>query len=104
MATGLENKRVLITAGASGIGAATARQFLDEGSRVHVCDVNQNAIESFLESAPNATGSLADVSNEQAVENLFQSVEQELGGLDFLINCAGIAGPTLFVEDMDYEA
>lgn len=102
MATGLENKRVLVTAGASGIGAAAAAMFMASGSRVHICDVNETAIDAFLQANPTASGSVADVSDEGAVQSLFEIVRQELGGLDILINNAGIAGPTAFVENVDY--
>lgn len=100
--TGLSNRRVLITAGASGIGAATARQFVAQGARVHICDIDRAAVDGFLETMPAVGATLADVADEQAVERLFRTVEDELGGLDFLINCAGIAGPTACVEDIDY--
>ena len=102
MTSGLESKRVLVTAGASGIGAAAAAQFLASGSRVHICDVNEAAIDSFLKANPGATASACDVSDEAAVASLFGAVKEELGGLDILINNAGIAGPTAFTENIDY--
>ncbi|MBT4888785.1 MAG: SDR family oxidoreductase [Rhodospirillales bacterium] len=94
--------RVLITAGASGIGAATAKQFLDCGAHVHICDIDEAAVSRFLKENPTATGSITDVSNEQSVDELFETVQQELGGLDVLNNNAGIAGPTDPVEGVSY--
>ncbi len=102
MGGGLDNKRVLVTAGASGIGAAAAAMFLEAGSRVHICDVNEAAISEFISNHPGASGSVADVSDEGAVGSLFETVKGELGGLDILINNAGIAGPTDYVENVDY--
>ncbi|WP_027801697.1 SDR family oxidoreductase [Paraburkholderia dilworthii] len=98
--------RVLITGGASGIGLVIARAFIEAGARVHVCDVSQEAIDALV----NATGStelnritatLADVADREAVERVFADVHTELGGLDVLVNNAGIAGPTGGVEELD---
>jgi NAD(P)-dependent dehydrogenase (short-subunit alcohol dehydrogenase family) len=92
-ATGL---RVLVTAGASGIGLAIAQTFLEHGARVHVCDVDERALKAL----PKITHSRADVASLADVERLFHDVERELGGLDVLVNNAGIAGPTAKVEDI----
>jgi len=100
MANDMQGVRVIITAGAAGIGAATARMFMGRGAKVHVCDVDNYALAQFLDENPDATGGIADVSNEQEVENLFDSADEQLGGLDFMINNAGIAGPTALVQDM----
>jgi NAD(P)-dependent dehydrogenase (short-subunit alcohol dehydrogenase family) len=102
MSNGLENKRVLVTAGASGIGAAAAAMFKASGCKVHICDVNEAAVTEFLANNPGISGSVTDVSNESAVQSLFETVSAELGGLDILINNAGIAGPTAFVDEMDF--
>ena len=94
--------RVLITAGASGIGAATAKQFLDAGAKIHICDIDEAALSRFLSENPTATGSFADASNEQSVDALFETVKKELGGLDVLNNNAGIAGPTAPIQDIEF--
>ena len=98
-------QRVLITAGAGGIGKCLARTFGREGSRVHICDMNENALEQMLAANRGAiTGTIADVSDPEAVDRLFDDVRSELGGLDVLINNAGVAGPIGPVEDISPEA
>jgi NAD(P)-dependent dehydrogenase (short-subunit alcohol dehydrogenase family) len=98
-------QRVLITAGASGIGECLARAFGREGSRVHICDTNAQALEQMLvANRGTITGTIADVSDPEAVDRLFDDVRSELGGLDVLINNAGIEGPIGPVEDVSPEA
>ena len=96
-------KRVLVTAGAGGIGRAIAGTFADAGARVHICDVDTAAIAEFSKLYPDVTTSVTDVSDPAAVEKLFGDVRKHLGGLDVLINNAGIAGPTAKVEDISIE-
>ena len=86
--------RVLVTAGAAGIGAAIARGFIEAGAKVLVCDVDAEALARFAESWPDAATTLTDVADPAAVERLFVEVAARLGGLDVLVNNAGIAGPT----------
>jgi NAD(P)-dependent dehydrogenase (short-subunit alcohol dehydrogenase family) len=98
-------QRVLITAGAGGIGECLARTFGQQGSRVHICDTNAQALERMLAANRGAiTGTIADVSDAEAVDRLFDDVRSELGGLDVLINNAGIEGPIGPVEDISPEA
>jgi NAD(P)-dependent dehydrogenase (short-subunit alcohol dehydrogenase family) len=100
LAAGLSGQRVLITAGASGIGLATAERLLLHGARVVVCDVDDAALAAFMTAFPAATAIKADVADEADVDRLFETVATDLGGLDALINNAGIAGPTGAVEDL----
>jgi len=93
--------KVLVTAGASGIGAAIACAFLEAGARVHICDVNRTAIDSFTAQNPGITASMADVSIAAEVDLVIDDVVTLLGGLDVLVNNAGIAGPTGAIEDID---
>jgi NAD(P)-dependent dehydrogenase (short-subunit alcohol dehydrogenase family) len=86
--------RVLVTAGAGGIGAAIAEGFIEAGAKVHICDVDAVALARFAEAHPESAATVADVSDQAAVERLFVEVAARLGGLDVLINNAGIAGPT----------
>ena len=95
-----KGRRVLVTAGAAGIGRAIARTFQEHGARVHVCDVDEKALKDFAAENPSITHTLADVAILSQVEKLFDDVRRTLGGLDVLINNAGIAGPTAKVEDI----
>jgi NAD(P)-dependent dehydrogenase (short-subunit alcohol dehydrogenase family) len=95
--------RVLVTAGAGGIGLAIARRFAGEGARVHVCDVDEMALASLGKSDPAITRSQCDVSDRAAVRTMFGEAVKQLGGLDVLVNNAGIAGPTAKIEEMNPE-
>ncbi|MDB5574631.1 MAG: 3-ketoacyl-ACP reductase [Tardiphaga sp.] len=99
----LKGSRVVVTAGANGIGLAIARAFASEGARVHVCDVDQTALATLATSDPAITHTVCDVSDRTAVQALFADVMTRLGGLDVLVNNAGIAGPTAKVEDIHPE-
>ena len=90
--------RVLVTAAAAGIGRAIAESFLAAGAKVHLCDVDEAALAACLEALPDASGTLADVAEPAAVDRLFDDAEARLGGLDVLVNNAGISGPTAAVE------
>ncbi len=100
METSAKGLRVLVTAGGSGIGRVIARTFLDHGARVHVCDVDEKALKELKKEVPAVTQTLADVADVSQVEKLFEEVKRHLGGLDVLVNNAGIAGPTAKVEDI----
>jgi NAD(P)-dependent dehydrogenase (short-subunit alcohol dehydrogenase family) len=97
----IEGLRVLITAGANGIGRATARAFAAEGAKVHICDVDREALSAMAASDPAITQSVCDVSDRGAVARLFEETLTTLGGLDCLVNNAGIAGPTGRVDEID---
>src|SRR4051794_21202933 len=92
--------RVLVTAGAAGIGRAIAATFLQHGARVHVCDIDDSALRSLRSEFPKISQTRADVADVAQVEKLFQDVTKILGGLDVLVNNAGIAGPTGKLEDL----
>ncbi len=96
----IKGLRVLVTAGAGGIGLEIARAFVAEGADVHVCDVDPQALEALRTSDPMLSASPCDVSDRAQVAALFDTAVKRLGGLDCLINNAGIAGPTGRVEDI----
>lgn len=96
----IKGLRVLVTAGANGIGRAIARAFVAEGAKVHVCDVDEKALAALAESDPAITRSVCDVSDRKAVARLFEEALAALGGLDCLVNNAGIAGPTGRVDEI----
>jgi NAD(P)-dependent dehydrogenase (short-subunit alcohol dehydrogenase family) len=93
--------RALVTAGASGIGLATARAFAREGARVCICDVDRKALATVKASDPGLAQMECDVADSAAVGRLFDALYADLGGLDALVNNAGIAGPTGACEDID---
>jgi NAD(P)-dependent dehydrogenase (short-subunit alcohol dehydrogenase family) len=90
--------RVAITAAASGIGLAVARAFAAQGDDVHVCDVDAAAVEAAA--AEGLRASAVDVADLAALDRWIDGVLGTLGGLDVLVNNAGIAGPTALVEDV----
>jgi len=82
--------RVLVTAGASGIGRAIADLLLAHGARAHICDVSDDFLADFAKAWPDAGRSKADVSSEADVARMFADVSAKLGGLDVLVNNAGV--------------
>jgi NAD(P)-dependent dehydrogenase (short-subunit alcohol dehydrogenase family) len=96
----LDGKRVIITAGASGIGRVTLETFVAAGARVHVCDLDEDALGQAGAAHPEVGVTVADVADEAAVDRLFEEALAGLGGLDVLVNNAGIAGPTAPIEEI----
>ncbi|MFL5332050.1 MAG: SDR family oxidoreductase, partial [Geminicoccaceae bacterium] len=94
-------QRVLVTAGAAGIGRAIVEALLGAGARVHLCDVDEAGLAEVGAALQGVHTTRADVSDEADVDRLFAEVAGTLGGLDVLVNNAGIAGPTAAVEDVD---
>ena len=92
--------RVLVTAGAAGIGAVIAEGFLQAGAQVLICDIDAAALAGFAAAHPEVLTSETDVSDAAAVEHLFEEVTARLGGLDVLVNNAGVAGPTGPVDQL----
>jgi NAD(P)-dependent dehydrogenase (short-subunit alcohol dehydrogenase family) len=103
MELSIRNKRVLITAGAGGIGRVMTETFVKAGAKVHICDVVPAAIAETIKALPGVTATPCDVSDLAQVDRLFTDVKRHLGGLDVLVNNAGIAGPTGKVEDIKIE-
>ena len=99
-----DGRRVLVTAGASGIGRAIADLLAEAGAKVHICDVDEAALAGFRRDRPKLGATNTDVADDAAVDRLFQEVQTELGGLDALVNNAGLAGPTGPVEEIDPQA
>ncbi len=101
MSSGIEGQRVVITAGASGIGRAIADTLIGYGAKVHICDVSDDFLADFSKAHPDAGATRADVSDEADVDRLFAEASASLGGLDALVNNAGIAGPTGGIDEID---
>lgn len=91
-------RRVLITAGANGIGLVMARAFAAAGDRVWVTDTDPVAVASVPESI---RANLCDAADEPAMQALFAEIDRDWDGLDILCANAGIKGPTAGIEDMD---
>ncbi|MAO91522.1 MAG: 3-oxoacyl-[acyl-carrier-protein] reductase [Rhodospirillaceae bacterium] len=97
----LTGKRILITAGAAGIGRIMAEKMNAAGARVFVCDIDQTALADLSTTHPDIGQMQADISDRAAVDAFFEQGLAALGGLDVLVNNAGIAGPTGPVEDIN---
>src|SRR5690625_3150710 len=97
----ITGKKVVVTAGAAGIGAAIASRFNKAGASVLVCDKDPVAVSKFTDSSIKAF--TADVSDETSVRFFFKKAREVLGGFDILVNNAGIAGPTKSVENITLE-
>jgi NAD(P)-dependent dehydrogenase (short-subunit alcohol dehydrogenase family) len=93
--------RVMVSAGAAGIGREIARAFVREGARVHVCDADAAALQALQASDPGVTASKCDVAVRAEVERFFAEGIAALGGLDCFVNNAGIAGPTGKIDEID---
>ena len=98
--TSLAGKRVVVTAGGDGIGLEITRAFTEAGAKVLVCDIQPESLERLAKSLPEVHSCIADVSREKDVAAMFDFVDQKLGGLDVLVNNAGMAGPTGGVETL----
>src|SRR5689334_897510 len=94
-------QRVLVTAGASGIGREIVRAFAADGASVYVCDIDAKALEALASEIRSLKTGICDVSKRADIERTVAACAQALGGLDVLVNNAGIAGPTAPVEDVD---
>lgn len=93
------DKRVLITGGASGIGAATVARFIGEGARVLVLDRDAEGCRRIERAEPELLGTIcANVADPQVVASAFAEMDHLLGGLDVLINNAGISLRHSFLE------
>jgi NAD(P)-dependent dehydrogenase (short-subunit alcohol dehydrogenase family) len=88
---GLKGKHVVITGGASGIGAATAARFLEEGCAVAILDRDQNALEKVTKQLSGGQAYLADVTDQSQVQSALDRIVRDLGGVDVVINNAGIS-------------
>jgi NAD(P)-dependent dehydrogenase (short-subunit alcohol dehydrogenase family) len=98
-----EGLRTFVSGGAAGIGRTIADMLVAHGARVHVSDVSEDAIADYSAAHPDQPASRADVSDAKRMEEVFARIGADWGGLDALINNAGIAGPTGGVEEISVE-
>jgi NAD(P)-dependent dehydrogenase (short-subunit alcohol dehydrogenase family) len=97
---GVAGARVVVTAGGGGIGNVIAKTFAQAGARVFTCDVDAERVEALHAAEPAIGATVADVACESDVDRLFDEVRESLGGLDVLVNNAGIGGPVACVEEV----
>ena len=97
----LDGQRALITGAGSGIGKVMAQHFEKAGARIWICDADTNNLELSLKENLDWNGTPCDVSDELQVDKLFKEMSDSFGGLEILVNNAGIAGPTAPVEKID---
>jgi NAD(P)-dependent dehydrogenase (short-subunit alcohol dehydrogenase family) len=95
------SQRVLVTAGASGIGREIARAFVANGAKVFVSDIDAGGLDVLSKEINGVNTKVCDNSKRSDVEALIPAAVEVLGGLDVLVNNAGISGPTAPVEEMD---
>jgi len=95
-----QEQRVIVTAGASGIGRAIVDAFLENGARVHVADFDANSV-AALPAIDNLTASVTNVADADEVHQMYTAARKYIGPATVLVNCAGIAGPTAVMEDID---
>ena len=96
------NKRIVITAGAAGIGLTIAQSYMAAGAKVAVCDIDGGAVDAFRLMYPNALAIRANVTIEADMSAFFESCDSYLGGVDVVIAAAGIGGPAALIEDLNY--
>lgn len=86
-------QEVLITAAASGIGLEIAQAFFYSGASVFITDINQQAIDVATKQIPGLLSSLCNNGKRTDIEKMAPPAVEALGGLDVLVNNAGISGP-----------
>ena len=102
----MRGRRVVVTAGAAGIGRAIAEELAAAGARVHVTDISEAAVADAVAGVPGLSGTTGDASLVRDVDRVLDEVVERLGGLDVLVNNVGVAGPTGGIEtyaDADVE-
>jgi NAD(P)-dependent dehydrogenase (short-subunit alcohol dehydrogenase family) len=103
MTGSLKGKRALVTGGAAGIGKEIALAYLEAGARVHICDLSQENMDQFASQHRGLSTTKADISSRTDLDNVYDDVRKHLGGLDVLVNNAGMSGPNAPIEDVNPE-
>ena len=99
----LKGRKVIVSAGGSGIGHTIVEEFIKQGVSVCTCDIDENHIQDLRNKYPQIYAEVIDVGDERAVKEFCTNSIEFLGGLDCLVNNAGVAGPTLAIEEIDAE-
>ena len=99
----IKDLKIVITAGASGIGSEVAIALSKAGAKVMICDVNRKILKSFSNNNPEIYAYHADVANESDVHSFFKVIKSQFNSIDVLINNAGISGPSGKLEDINFD-
>jgi NAD(P)-dependent dehydrogenase (short-subunit alcohol dehydrogenase family) len=94
-------RKILVTAGASGIGKEIAKAFLAAGDTVYTCDINSSALGAAAHELKGLKTGACDVGDRNQIEVMVADAVKQLGGLDVLVNNAGVSGPTAPVQEID---
>jgi NAD(P)-dependent dehydrogenase (short-subunit alcohol dehydrogenase family) len=100
MEINLPGARVLVTGGAAGIGRHIAKAFGEAGAHVYVCDVSAEGLAQLVADNPSMTTSRTDVSDQKALDVMFADIVSRMGGLDVIVNNAGISGPNAAIDEV----
>jgi len=106
MLKNLKNKKIIISAGASGIGWATTKICLSRGAFVYICDLDLKSLNKIRKHSLNNKRLFSyncDASNEEEVSNFFNQIKKKTNKIDALINNVGVAGPTGSLEKLNSE-
>ena len=106
MQLSLNNKKIIISAGASGIGWATAKVCLSKGAIVYLCDIDEKSLNKIKKHPlinKKLFSYLCDASDESDVSNFFNKISKKTKKIDALINNVGIAGPTGTIDKLNSE-
>lgn len=95
-----KGRRAVVTAGGSGIGKTIAEVMAANGAQVFICDIVEDGVREVAEANDAVNGIAADVAKADDVDRLFDEATKAMGGVDVLINNAGVAGPTARVENI----
>ena len=98
----IKDLKIVITAGASGIGSEIAIALSKAGAKIMICDIDESLLESFSNQNPQITAYRADVSNESEIRSFFKEIKNKFNNIDVLINNAGISGPSGKLEDINF--
>ena len=99
----LKGKKAIVSAGGSGIGRSIVDEFINQGVSVSTCDIDVGLIEEIQFKYPEIHAEVVDVGDEKTVKEFCLKSIDALGGVDCLVNNAGVAGPTLPIEEIGSE-
>lgn len=94
------SRRVIVTGGASGIGARIAERFAELGDKVAICDANPEAVDTFAKAHPTIRSEVANVTDDAAMDGFLHGIEADWGGADVVFANAGTGGPAARIEDI----